>query len=446
MYDLIIIGAGPGGYTAAERAGARGLKVLLIEKSELGGVCLNEGCIPAKTLLGTAKRIEHAEKSAMFGVHSENVFYNLEEAQTWKTQVIETQRKGIGFLMKKYGVEVIKGAARFSGKQTVEVAGTVYEAKKFIIATGSVPVVLPVPGAEDGKVVTSTELLEIRQVPQSLTIIGGGVIGMEFASLFSMLGTEVNVIEMLPEIIPIMEPELAKQMRRAMKSINFHLSAIVTGIENGTVVFEQKGVNKRIDSDLVLMAVGRKPNIEGLGLEEIGVAVTKQGIAVNDLFQTSVPGIYAIGDVTGKSMFAHAASRMGEAVIEIMSGNMDIINFDIIPWAVYTQPEAAGCGFTEAAAKNEGYDCVVTSIPMRVNGRFLAEYGMEPGQCKIVVDQDTRELLGIQLVGGVCSEIIYGAALCMQNGITIEEICSTVFPHPSVSEIIRDAALQIKKL
>ncbi|MBI9104201.1 MAG: dihydrolipoyl dehydrogenase [Spirochaetales bacterium] len=444
MFDLIIIGAGPGGYIAAERAGEAGKKVLLVEKGELGGVCLNEGCIPTKTLLNSAKRFDHAKNSQLFGVHSGNVEFSMDEAQEWKKKVVDTQIKGIAFLMKKFGVEVVKGEAVFKSRGTIVVGGKEYNSGKIIIATGSSSAVPPIPGAAGSRVMTSTELLKVRSVPARLAVIGGGVIGMEFASLFFMLGSEVHVIEMLPEIVPFMEPELAKNMRRAMKGIHFHLSCQVKQIDDGRVVFTSSDKTEEIQADLVLMAVGRKPNIQGLGLKEIGVAVTKQGIAVNDLFQTSVPGIYAIGDVTGRSLFAHSASRMGEAIVKIMDGIMDMVNFDAVPWAVFTQPEAAGCGFTQAEAVAAGYDTAVAQIPMRINGRYLAENGNEPGLCKVIADKSTGEILGIHLLGGVCSEIIYGAAAFIQNGITVEQIRRTVFPHPSVSEVIREAVLQLE--
>ncbi len=444
MYDIIIIGAGPGGYVAAEKAGKTGRKVLLVEKGYLGGVCLNEGCIPTKTLLNSAKRFEHAVNSEMFGVHSDNSSFSMKEAQIWKKKVIETQRKGIVYLMKNSGVEVVKGTAVLKDKKTVSVSGTDYSGKNIVIATGSSPFIPPIPGADSSKVVTSTDLLDMKSIPDSLAVIGGGVIGMEFASMCSMLGSRVDVIEMLPEILPFMEPEQAGKMRKGMKSIKFHLSSRVKEINEGSVIFESNGKTEQIEADLILMAVGRKPNVEDIGLKEAGVALTKQGIAVNDMFQTSVPGIYAIGDVTGLSLFAHSASRMGESVVNIMDSNMDMINFDAVPWAVYANPEAAGCGLTESEAKDEGYDAVSAEVNMQINGRFLAENGNSPGLCKVIADKSTGEILGIHLLGGVCSEMIYGAAAFIQNGTTVDEIRSTIFPHPSVSEVIRDAMLQIE--
>jgi len=443
MYDLIIIGSGPGGYIAAECAGRKGKKVLLIEKSELGGVCLNEGCIPTKTLLNSAKRYNHAVHSKKFGVHTDSAEFKMNEAQAWKRNVIGTQRKGVAFLMKQNGVEILKGEAAFKDAKTIVVDDVEYQAKKIIIATGSIPAIPPIPGCDGTNVVTSTEILSLEKIPERLVVIGGGVIGMEFASLYHMLGSEVHVIEMLPEILPFMEPEHGKNMRRAMKGINFHLSSRVEEITSEKVRFFTGSEEINIDVDLILMAAGRKPNIEGLCLKNAGVAVNGTGIAVNEYFQTSVPGIYAIGDITGLSMFAHSASRMGEAVINVIDGNLDELNYDAVPWAVYTNPEAAGCGLTEAAAKNAGYDPVSVQVQMRINGRFLAENGNSPGLCKVIADKETGLLLGVQLLGGVCSEMIYGASVFINNEITVEEIRSSIFPHPSVSEVIREALLQM---
>jgi dihydrolipoamide dehydrogenase len=454
MYDLIVIGAGPGGYVAAERAGKQGMKVLLVEKAGLGGVCLNEGCIPTKTLLNAAKRFDHARNSARFGIHVDgSAVFSMNEAQAWKRKIIEAQAKGITYLMKKHGVEVLQAEARLTvpdeaaaGVHHVEAGGVVYEARTIIIAAGSSPSIPNIPGAEAEaeNVGTSTDILNLDRIPGKLVVIGGGVIGLEFASLFSLLGTEVQVIEMLPEVIPGMDPELARLLRRGMDNVTFHLSSRVTGIAAPSVVhFEKNGKAETAEADYVLMAVGRTPNCTGLGLKEAGVAVTKQGIAVNDLYQTSVPGIYAIGDVIGKSLYAHAASRMAETVIGILGGRMDTVNYDAMPWAVYTQPEAAGCGLTEAQAAQEGFHTVSAKVPMRTNGRYTAENGFGPGLCKVVADQETQELLGVQMVGGVCSEIIYGAAAFIQNGVTVDELRRTVFPHPSVSEVLREALLAL---
>jgi dihydrolipoamide dehydrogenase len=443
-YDIIIIGAGPGGYVAAERAGARGKKTLLIEKSHLGGVCLNEGCIPTKTLLNSAKHYAHAIHSGDIGVHVKDASFNLAQAMAWKAKVIDTNRKGIAFLMKKYKVDVVSGHGVFKSRNVVAVGEQEYTARSIIVATGSSPLLPPIPGADGPKVVSSTELLAIEKLPEKLVVVGGGVIGLEFASFFSMLDVEVHVVEMLDEVVPFMEPDLAKNLRRAMKAVSFHLGAKVSSIDaDGTVHFEEKGKNEQLSSDLVLMAVGRKPNIDGLGLKEAGIRTGRQGILVNDMLQATAPGVWAIGDVIGKSLFAHSASRMGEVVVDRICGGVDDLDWDAIPWAVYTWPEAAACGKTEAQAKEAGYEVLTSSLQMRVNARYLAENGNLPGMVKVVADKKSGSILGIHLLGGACSEMIHSAALMMSGGLKVKDICRTVFPHPSVSEVIREAVMAL---
>ncbi len=444
MYDLIILGAGPGGYVAAERAGERGLKVLLIEKAEIGGVCLNEGCIPTKTLLNSAKHYSHALDSKMFGVHTENASFNLKEAQSWKNKVITTNRKGILYLMDKYGVELIKGKGVFNTDGTIQVGDTSYSGKDIIIATGSSPFMPPIPGAGSSAVLDSTALLNIDKIPSGLVVIGGGVIGLEFASFFSMLGVKVDIIEMMDEIAPFMEAEFAKTMRRAMKKVKFHLGAKVESIDGNKVNFIRKGKDSVIEAEIILMAVGRKPNLNGIGLENLDIDMSKTGIVVNEKMATTKPGIYAIGDVIGKSLFAHSASRMAEVVVNTICGEKDTLDYDIVPWAVYTHPEAASCGLTEAEAVKRNINIKTATLQMRISARYYAENGLTPGLCKVVVDGDTDKIIGIHLLGSPCSEMIFGAALMMQSGMTTSDIKHTIFPHPSVSEVIRETVLAIE--
>ena len=444
MYDLIILGAGPGGYVAAERAGERGKSVLLIEKAEIGGVCLNQGCIPTKTLLNSAKHYSHALDSKMFGVHTENATFNLEEAQVWKNKVITTNRKGILYLMDKYGVEIIRGTGIFNKDGTIQVGDTTYSGKDIIIATGSSPFMPPIPGADSLAVLDSTDLLEITEVPSSLVVIGGGVIGLEFASFFSMLGVKVDIIEMMDEIAPFMEAEFAKTMRRAMKKVKFHLGSKVESIDGNKVNFTKKGKDLVIEAETILMAVGRKPNLTGIGIEDLNIEMSKTGIIVDDKMATSRPGIYAIGDVIGKSLFAHSASRMAEVVVNTICGDEDNLDYDIVPWAVYTHPEAASCGLTEAEAVKRSINIKTATLQMRISARYYAENGHTPGLCKVVVDGDTDKIIGIHLLGSPCSEMIFGAALIMQAGMTTSDIKHTIFPHPSVSEVIRETVLVIK--
>ena len=437
-YDLIIIGAGPGGYIAAERAGAKGKKALLIEKGHLGGVCLNEGCIPSKTLLYSAKLFAQACNSEAYGVTVENPRFNLANAMAHKGEVVQRLRDGVAFQMKRQKVEVLQGEASFVDRQTVQVNGVQYQGENVMIATGASPVHAPVPGADGAHVLTSTEILEIEKLPENLTIIGGGVIGCEFASFFSNVGVNVSVVEMLPEIIPTLDGEFASMLRRSMKEVSFHLGCTVESIGADSVTYRQNGKSTTISCDLVLMSVGRKPNLGGLGLEKIDVDYDDQGIKVNEVMQTNIPGIYAVGDVTGISMLAHAASRMGEVAVKHIVGERDIMRYHAVPWVVYTYPEVAWVGLTEAEAQEKGIEVKCAKLPMTANGRFLAESAGKRGMCKVVVDAQTHVLLGVQMIASACSEIIYGAASMIEDEFRAQDIQDVIFPHPTVSEIFKD--------
>jgi dihydrolipoamide dehydrogenase len=444
-YDLIIIGAGPGGYEMAERAGHRGLKVLLIEKQYLGGVCLNWGCIPTKTLLNSAKHYVHAKEAGEFGVCTGEVSFDLAKAMGWKKEVIETLRGGVGAMMKKNRIEVLYGTAKLIGPRRVEVGGEVYEGSNIVIATGGSPLVPPIPGAGQPHVMTSTEILEIEAMPKSLVVIGGGVIGIEFASFFSSLGVKVDVIEMLDEIIPFMDNGQAADFRKALKGkVDFNLGCRVTSIDGHDVKFmTRSGEEISINADLVLMSVGRSPNLSGMGFEEAGLDFDQKGIRTDEQQRTNLPNVYAIGDVTGKSQLAHSATRMGEVALNTILGKKDRFRTNAIPWAVYSLPEIAGCGLTAEQAKAAGHNVETAQLPLIMSGRFLAENGKRgPGSVKVVVDADTRALLGVHMFGGLCSEIIWGAAALIEAELRVEEIQEIVFPHPTVGEVIRSTMFQ----
>jgi dihydrolipoamide dehydrogenase len=443
MHDVVIVGAGPGGYAAALKARAGGKSVLLIEKAELGGVCLNEGCIPTKTLLNSAKLYACRLSADRFGVTFGEARFDLVRAMAWKNEVIAALRKGMDVMTRKHGVDVVRGEAGFLSGKSVSVGGRTYEGGDVIIATGSSPARLPVPGApgaDGGNVLSSTQILSITKLPRSLAIVGGGAIGIEFASLFSSVGVEVHVIEMCPEIAPFMEPVLASVLRGAMKDVKFHLGAKVESIGEGGVRFSREGVAENVTADAVLVCTGRRPNVEGLGLEKIGLDLGPGGIRADDRMRTNLPGVYAIGDVTGRSLFAHAATRMGEVAASTILGGSERMRFRAIPWAMYGAPEAAGCGHTEEEARRMGIDVKTATVPMRVNGRFLAEHGDAPGLCKVVVNAENGVLVGVHMVGAACSEMIFGASLMIEAELRAKDVRETVFPHPTVSEIIRDAA------
>ncbi|HRV94042.1 MAG TPA: dihydrolipoyl dehydrogenase [Anaerolineae bacterium] len=442
-YDLIVIGAGPGGYIAAERAGAKGKKALLIEKEHLGGVCLNRGCIPSKTLLYSAKLFTQAQHSQAYGVYVENPYFDLSQVMARKQKTIETLRRGIAFQMKRHHVEVVQGEATLVDRRTVQVNDSLYQADNIIIATGSSPIQPPIPGADQPHVLTSDQILDIDALPESLVIIGGGVIGCEFASFFSSVGVKVAVIEMLPEILPMMDAELATMLRKSMKGVDFHIGCKVQCIVADNVTYDQDGKQHTIAAETVLMSIGRKPNVAGLGLEKVGVDFDQRGIKVNDRLQTNIPGIYAIGDVNTKSMLAHAASRMGEVAVNNMFGRPDVMRYQAIPWVVYTMPEIASVGLTETQAAAQGIATQTASLPMTANGRFLAENEGKRGLWKVVVDAQTQALLGVHIIGAAASELIYGAAAMIEDEFRVQDIEEVVFPHPTVSEIFKDTLFEI---
>lgn len=464
MYDVLIIGGGPAGYLAAERLGHAGKKVLLIEKSFLGGTCLNIGCIPTKTLLNSAKLYIHAKEADPFGVHCGELSYDWEKMQRWKTEVVEKLRLGIAGMMGKYKITVLEGTGELlappRGTEGARVRITLHDGKvqeeqgrTVLISTGSVPVMPPISGVENNKhLVDSTGLLGVSTVPASLTIIGGGVIGVEFASLFASLGSRVTVIEMMDEIVPFMDREQAPVLRRAMKTVDFRLGSRVEKIEGGRVIYRSKdGSQSQIDADLVLMAVGRKPQLQGWGAEQLGLDINRQGIVVDERMRTNLSGIWAAGDVTGRSLLAHSAYRMGEVAVTDILAYLDRFDgkeaklrdnrmrYDAVPWAVYGIPEAAGVGMTEQDAERQGLAVKKASLPMRLSGRFAAENGFAvPGACKVIADAATGRILGVHAVGAYASEFIWGAAALIEQELRITDVQELIFPHPTVCELIRD--------
>jgi dihydrolipoamide dehydrogenase len=348
--------------------------------------------------------------------------------------------------MKRSKVEVLNGEARLLGPRKVEVDGTVYEGTNVVIATGGSPFVPPIPGADQPHVMTSKEILDIQEMPKSLVVIGGGVIGIEFASFFSSLGVKVDVIEMLDEIIPFMDKGQAKRFRAALKGkVDFNLGCKVTAIDGHDVKYTTKnGEEKSIQADLVLMSVGRFPNLGNMGFEEAGLDFDRRGIKTDEQMRTNLPNVYAIGDVTGKSQLAHSATRMGEVALNTILGKPDRFRMNAIPWAVYSMPEIAGCGLTTDQAKEAGFEIETATLPLMMSGRFLAENGKKgPGQVTVVKDAETDVLLGVHMFGAYSSEIIWGAAAMIETELRIKDIQEIVFPHPTVGEVIRNTMFQL---
>ena len=446
-FDLAIIGAGPGGYVAAQRAAAQGLKTVLFEERELGGVCLNEGCIPTKTLLYSAKLYEHASGSEKYGVSVEGASLDFSKVIARKDKVTKKVTGAIRVSLRNLGVEVVKARARILGGSDgdfrLEAAGQEYNAGKILLCTGSSTFIPPIPGLElGGPVITSREALSLDKAPQDLVIIGGGVIGMEFASFFNSICTRVTVIEMLPEILGVLDEEISAMLRAAYsaKGIVFHLGCKVSAVEGNTVMFlSPEGEEQRVSAEKILVSVGRRANTEGLGLETVGVEVSR-GVKTDSHMRTNVPGIYAAGDVNGVSMLAHTASREGEVAVNHILGIPDEMSYKAVPGVVYTNPEVAGLGLTESAALKEGLDIKVLKLPMAYSGRWVAENERGSGLCKLVCDKTSGKVLGVHMMGNPVSEIISAACLAVERGMSAEDLRRTIFPHPSVSEILKETA------
>ncbi len=459
MYDLAIIGGGPGGYVAAERAGAAGLSVVLFEKRELGGVCLNEGCIPTKTLLYSAKVYNYAKNGGDYGVSTENASFDYGKIVARKDKVVKKLVGGVKAAMKAGKVTVVKSAAMIEGRSaegiTVSAEGEKYVSRNLLICAGSEAAVPPSPGLKEAGdvIVTNREGLALQEQPKELVVIGGGVIGMEFAAFYNTLGTNVTVVEMLPKILGPLDDEISATLQKIYekRGIKFCLRCKVTGIEGNAVVYEDPDGNVcKASGDKILVSVGRRANLTGYGLENLGVDYLLNrggkpcGIKVDEKMRTNIPGVYAAGDVTGFSMLAHTASREGEVAVNDILGKEDRMRYDAIPGVVYTNPEVAGVGLTEEQAKASGKEFEVIKLPMAYAGRFVAENEHGEGICKLIVGKKYHEVLGAHMLGNPCSEIIHSMCIAIEQEMTVEQLKEVVFPHPTVSEIIKETSFTIK--
>lgn len=449
MYDLAIIGGGPAGYVAAENAGAKGLKTVLFEKRELGGVCLNEGCIPTKTLLYSAKMYEHAQGGKKYGITAEGVAYDYKKIADRKTKVVRKLVAGIKMKMENHNVEVVRGDAFIESGDTSSIKITCgeqsYEAAHLLICTGSEAFIPPIPGVEGNEaVLTNREILSLTAAPASLVIIGGGVIGMEFASFYNSLGIPVTVIEMLPEILGGMDKEVAEMVRGiyTKRGVKFCLGCKVTAIDGNTVHYTDcEGNALTAEGDKILMSVGRRAVLGGFGLENI-VVEAERGIKVNEYMQTTMPNVYAAGDVTGFSLLAHTASREGEVAVNHILGKEDKMEYNAIPGIVYTNPEVSSVGLTEEQATAQGVEYKVSKLPMTYSGRFVAENEGQMGLCKILATPQGN-IIGVHMVGNPSGEFICAACMAITHGLTIDSLRRTVFPHPTVSEILKEGLFEL---
>ena len=440
--DLIIIGSGPGGYRAAEYAARNGLKVVVVESAQAGGTCLNCGCIPTKAFCHDAELADIRQS------------FDFQQVVERKQQIVEQLRTGVETLMQQPGITFVHGHGHFLDANTVEVVSTVdeetvvqqFKADNIIIATGSRTKILPIPGITGPNCVTSTELLDIQEVPKRLCIIGAGVIGMEFASVFASFGSEVTVVEYLKECLPALDSDIAKRLRKQLekRGVKFYLGAGVKQVDGGTVTFERKGKEESVEADTILVATGRTPNVENLNLDRAGIEFDRAGIKVNpDTFEVSTPNtqhstprIFAIGDVNGRQLLAHAATMQGIRVVNTILGRKDAIRLDIMPAAVFTNPEAASVGPTEDQLKDEGREFTCHKGYYRANGKALAIEATE-GIAKLFTDADDR-IIGCHILGAHAADLVQEVAALMNRDTTLSQLRDIVHIHPTLSEILQD--------
>ena len=443
-YQLAIIGGGPAGYTAAEAAGKAGLSVVLFEKNSLGGVCLNEGCIPTKTLLYSAKVYDYARHAAKYAITVPEASVDLPKIIARKQKVVRKLVLGIKAKLTAQGVTIVSGEAFIVNKNEVKCGEETYECNHLLLCTGSETFIPPIPGVENVDYWTHRNALESKELPASLTIVGGGVIGMEFASFFCSLGTKVTVIEMMDEILGGMDKELSAMLRTeyAKKGIKFLTSTRVTGLskaEEGIIVtYENAEGGGSVTSEKLLLSVGRRPVMKGFGLENLNIELTERKcVKVDEHLQTSVPGVYVCGDLNGVSLLAHTAVREAEVAVHHILGKEDAMSYRAIPGIVYTNPEIASVGASEESLQKENVVYRSLKLPMAYSGRFVAENEGVNGVCKVLVAEDGT-VLGASMLGNPASELIVLAGMAIEDGKKVENWKRYVFPHPTVGEIFRE--------
>ena len=452
-FDVIVIGGGPGGYLAAERAAQGGLKAAVVEKRALGGVCLNEGCVPTKTFLYCAKQYAGAKHGADYGVSAENITFDHAKVVARKAKVVKTLVSGVGATMAANGVKVFMGEAVIDGKTAdgfkVNVGADAIYGDRLIIATGSVTAVPPVPGLKEGLasgfVMTNREILDMTTLPKTLVCIGGGVIGLEMACYLATVGVKVTIVEMMDKIAGPTDRDICTNLMNTYKKegMEFCLSAKVLEVGKDNVTYEDKDGKHTISCDKVLLSAGRRAFTQGIGLESIGVETERGAIVTDKQLRTNVPNVFAIGDCNGKVMLAHTAYREAEVAVNTILGKKDAINYDTIPSVIYTTPEVAACGLTKDAAKKRGMNVKEVKAPMMYSGRYVAETMNGDGFVKLVYDTDKNRLVGAHIVGNYASEMIYGVSMMMETELPVEQLKKFVFPHPTVCEVIREALFKI---
>ena len=442
-FDIAIIGGGPAGYTAAERAGANGLKAVLFEKKAIGGVCLNEGCIPTKTLLYSAKILDSVKAASKYGVSAESPSFDLSKIMSRKDKTVKMLTGGVKMTVNSYGVTIVEKEAFIEGEKDGQIhiscGGETYFVKYLLVCTGSDTVIPPIPGLSETAYWTSKEALEVKQLPKTLAIIGGGVIGMEFASFFNSMGVKVHVVEMMAEILGVMDKEISGMLRSeyTKRGVTFYLNTKVVEVNPHGVVIEKDGKTSTIEAEQLLLSVGRKANLSGVGLDKLNIELLRNGVKVDEHLLTSHPRVYACGDITGYSLLAHTAIREAEVAINHILGVEDRMNYECVPGVVYTNPEVAGVGKTEEELIKQGIPYRVSKLPMAYSGRFVAENEQGNGLCKLIQDEKGK-IIGCHMLGNPVSELIVIAGIAIQKGYTVEEFQKTVFPHPTVGEIYHE--------
>jgi len=443
--DLIIIGAGPGGYEMAAEAAQHGLQVVIIEKKEAGGTCLNRGCIPTKALCRNAEVVNLLKEAEKWGVKVDSISLDYSVAFARKNEVVTQLREGVEMLMKQPGITYVNGEASFVDAHTISVGDELYTANNIVIATGSAPRGLPIEGAE--LAMTSDDILAMDTLPKSLCIVGGGVIGMEFAAIFNSFGVEVSVVEFCKEILPPFDKDIAKRLKTVLskRGINIMTQAAVNGIhtiEDGQleITFDQKGKAKSVVAEKVLMSVGRQAVLPK-GLDVTGVNVGRRGIEVDDNMMTNVAGIYAIGDVNGRMMLAHAASAQGTRALHHILGKNDSIKLDIVPSAVFTTPELSMVGLTEDQCSEKEMDVTVKKSFFRSNGKAVS-MGETDGLIKMIVCNETRKIVGCHICGAHAADLIQEVVTAMNTGSTVDALASAIHGHPTLSEVVMATAKQ----
>ncbi len=452
-YDVIVLGGGPGGYLAAQRAAEGGLKAAVVEKRALGGVCLNEGCIPTKSLLYCAKQYSAAVHAKDYGFSCENVKFDHAAVVDRKQKVVKTLVSGVGATMAAKKVDVYAEEGTILGKEAdgfaIKAGDKTLKTDRIILATGSVAAVPPVPGVKEGLasgfVMTNREILDMKELPESLVCMGGGVIGLEMACYFATIGVKVTVIEMMDKIAGPTDKDICDVLMKTYKKVGmeFKLSAKVLEIGTDSITYEDASGKHTLKCGKVLLSAGRRANTVGAGLENIGV-ITERGAVVTDRYcATNVPNVYAVGDCNGKLMLAHTAYREAEVAVNNILGKRDTVNYDTIPSVIYTTPEVASVGVTKAQAEKKGMNVKEVKLPMIYSGRYVAETMGGDGFVKLVLDKDKNRLVGVHLVGNYASEMIYGAAMMLDTELPPERLKKFVFPHPTVCEVIREALFEL---